>query len=139
VAVQMEAVMLCDFAADYDGRLSIMGGCITRVYARQLPAVHQLYFVARPAYLDAQEALRPHQFSVDVESPEGARVVNLGGGLQPLRTEDDPNRDPRTTLGFNLIFPLPIPLKEAGLHVVVFSFDEIVLARLPVMVELVES
>lgn len=137
MAVQMEAAMLCDFAADYGGRISILGGCVSSVQSLGFPAMHQMYFVARPAYLDDEEGLAPHTFSLVVEGPDGQELARTGGTFQGERTPEVAARNPQMTAGFNLIFPIPMPLAGPGLHIVVFTLDDNTPIRLPVDVTLV--
>ena len=125
MAVQLEAAVLCDYAAEYGGRVAMMGAFTSRVIAAQFPTLHQIYFVGRPAWLDEQEGLQPHVVELAVEDPDAAVVARLVGqavATGPAGGTDVPSH-PQMPTGMNFVLPLTLPLARPGLHVVVFSLD----------------
>ena len=119
------------------GRLNVLGGCVERdQHGRVLPAVpFSCTFVARPAYLDNEEAMSEHTFSLTILNPDDVAVAEISGRLRP---EHDPvlgARHPQMPVGFNIVLPVPVPMELPGVYVVAFLLDGNAPIRLPLIVE----
>jgi hypothetical protein len=134
--LSVEAFFLSDAAHDYSGRVSVLGAFVNLIHARELPAIHQLFVVARLAW-PYEEIGLGHQAAIEIwDEAVEQRLVRFGGEL-PQHEPDAPHAD--LPVGVNLVAPLAVQLQHDGLYSVrlVVDGDEVVDVRRPLKVVVV--
>jgi hypothetical protein len=124
---------LCDAAREYQGLASILGGFISILKVKSLPAVAHVWFAGRVGFSEA-ELLQDHLIVVTVSHDSGPELARAQ--LQLIRPPQGITASPHPELavGVNTIFPLPFPIQQEGLHWVEMTVDDINLVRLPLKI-----
>ena len=127
--MDIEIFTLCDAAADYSGRLNILGVFDT-VWVKQLPAIHPFCSVALRLRFEAIER-GSHRLALHLVDNDGAMVV------PPLEGEfgiDFPDNQQVGTI--NLVLNLgQLPLRRPGVHEVKLAVDGQVTGSVPFWVK----
>ncbi|MBI5773071.1 MAG: hypothetical protein HZA89_04920 [Verrucomicrobia bacterium] len=128
--MDVQIAVLCDAAADYNGKLCVMGSFDT-IMARQFPVVHPFCSLAlRIIFRDTDEG--PHQMRVTLINEDGKSLLpkiepkldirlpdemffatsNLVFNLQGLRFEKPGQYSIDVTLGEKMIARVPLQVLE---------------------------
>ena len=124
--------MLCDHAHQYEGKISILGGCVSIFNATDVPGFAIVTFVGRIG-LEDSDRHPDHHMQIRILNHVNAVVADLQA---PIHVDID-----GTTFfdgvmsGINIIQPLPVPFTDVGVHWVEFHFDHVLRASLPLLVQ----
>lgn len=131
--MDIEIFTLCDGAADYNGRLNILGVFDT-IHAAQLPAVHPFCAVALRIRVDSTER-GPHRLALHIVDQDGNAV------MPPLEGEFHIGLPENQPLGsINLVLNLGgLPVKRYGIHEVKLVLDGQVKGEVPFWVKPMED
>ncbi len=129
--MEILTAVLCDSAADYNGKLCILGAFDT-IWARKFPATHAHCAIAL-RFLFRDTDLGEHQFQVRFVDPDGRNA--LPSGPISLKVRIDRIPDGAFFLSRNVILNLQgLPLKEPALYSFDVTVDESIVARIPLQV-----
>lgn len=126
--MDIQVAVLCDSAADYRGKLCILGTFDT-ILAPTLPSTHPHCSIAlRVVFRDSDEGA--HKFKIRLINEDGKNIL--------------PNIEPEISVKLpenvfffsrNLIFNLQqIKFEQAGLYSIDVLIDEVMMARIPLQV-----
>jgi hypothetical protein len=123
--------LLCDSAADYGGKVSILGGFVSLIYVQTFPTPAPIQFAGRVAFTN-EEARQPHTVVIRAKNPEDEVIAEVRGEIPP----GDPSNLPAPELmgGLNVVVPMPFPIAGPGLFQVEFLVDDLLFVSLPVKV-----
>jgi hypothetical protein len=124
--------LLCDAARDYSGKVSILGGFVSILYAPEVPTISPLWFAGRVAY-SRDEVADTHVMIVRVRAEtSGEQLAEVLATQRP----QDPGRWPDSEVagGANLVFPLPFQIQSYGLYWVDLIVDGDLMLGLPLSV-----
>jgi hypothetical protein len=127
----LQGALLCDSARDYNGLVSVLGGFVSIVQAPQLPMAAPIWFAGRVG-LTNEELRQEHRIEVTAESDSGEVLAHIEWRL--LGPTGAPVPHPDLTTGFNVVTPMPFPVKEVGMYWIGMKVDEEPLVRLPLKV-----
>jgi hypothetical protein len=124
--------VICDSAADYNGKLCVLGTFDT-IYAHRFPAVHPhcalaIRVVFRP--IDQGQ----HRFRIGFIDPDGHNVLPREGEPRfEVNVTDIP--DKATFISRNFVINLQgLPLEKPALYSFDLYMDEQIVARIPLQV-----
>jgi len=123
-----EGSFLCDYAAEYGGRLTAMGVFLNLVDTQQLPVVHRMMLVSRLAFIGLSEDFE-HKFEIkfQVIDPAGSTLFALDAAA--VVPAQDLHRD--MPPGTNILVPLQVALQVPGVHQVQILLDGSLALSLP--------
>lgn len=134
--MDIQIASLCDFAADYNGKL-VVTGTFDTLAARALPVVHPMCALALRFCFTQEDAGR-HKLSINIINEDGDP---LDGKNMPIEPEFDvklPADAPFLTR--NLIMNLQgLRFPKAGIYSIDIGCDEELLMRLPLRIVHVEG
>jgi hypothetical protein len=132
--VQILLSTLCDFAADYNGKLSVIGAFDT-LGARDFPVIHPQCAYALRMFFDHEDQ-GTHQFKLKLLGPEDEEVVPAC--LVPVELHFPPNSSPFVTRNVVLNFQR-IKLDRPGLYRFVVEHNGAELQSTPLRVMLFQE
>ena len=134
--MDIQIATLCDFAADYNGKL-VVSGTFDTLAARSLPVVHPACALALRFCFTQEDAGR-HQLSINIIDEDG---VSLDPANMPIKPEFDvqlPKNAPFLTR--NLVMNLQgLRFPEDGIYSIDIGCDGEILVRLPLRVVQVQQ
>jgi len=126
--MEVLSALLCDAAADYHGKLSILGAFDTLV-VRQFPAVHPQCAIALRLLFRAGEE-GTHSFSLHLVDSDGKDVVPE---IRPRIEVKIPEH--LFFLSQNMVFNLQgIPFQSAGQYSIDVTMDGAAIASIPLQI-----
>ena len=129
--MDIQIATLCDFAADYNGKLVISGTFDTRA-ARALPVVHPACALAM-RFCFTQEDNGRHKLSINIINEDGE---SLDPNNMPIKPDFDiqlPNGAPFLTR--NMVMNLQgLRFPDDGIYSIDIGYDDEILIRLPLRV-----
>jgi hypothetical protein len=111
-APHLDLAFLCEAASESGTHLNALGIGINLVSVAQLPAMHHMTLVLRVRWFD-EIPEGDNELSVRFLGPSDDPLVQIGGSF---KTQSERSRHPELAISANMVFPVPIPLKEYGLH-----------------------
>ena len=127
--MQALAAILCDSAADYQGKLCVLGA-FDSIYAGQFPAVHPHCSLAI-RLLSRPEEEGPHEMKITLIDSDGGNVLPNGGG-PTIRFDVPEVPDETFFLSRNFVLDLNgLPLPKQGLYSFDIRVDGEIVARVP--------
>lgn len=131
--MEMLTAVLCDSAADYQGKLCILGAFDT-IWARQFPATHAQCALAL-RFLFRDEDVGEHQLQIFFVDPDGHNLMPRGPISINLRIDAIPER--AYFLSRNLVINLQgLPLREPAQYAFDLQWNGKLTARIPLQVVL---
>ncbi len=129
----VQNALLCNAAeVDPRGLVSMLGAFVDQISGAELPVRGQLWLVARLVLGAADDG--GHAFVVEVVGEGGEPVTRLDGSFQGPPPSG--NSDPDLPQGGNLVMPLTLEFRRAGLYEVRLLLDGEPRAELPLRVRL---
>ena len=129
--MDIQIASLCDFAADYQGKL-VVSGVFDTLAARALPIVHPQCALALRFCFTPDDTGR-HKLSINIIDEDG---VSLDPNNMPIEPEFEvqlPNKVPFLTR--NLILNLQgLRFPKAGIYSIDIGLDGEVMSRLPIRI-----
>ena len=127
----LQGALLCDSAADYGGKVSILGGFVSIIYVQMFPTPAPIQFAGRVAFSD-EEARQPHTIVIRAKNAEDEVIAEIRGETPP----GDPSTlaAPELMGGLNIVVPMPFPIMHPGLFQVELLVDDQLFVSLPVKV-----
>lgn len=129
--MDIQIATLCDFAADYNGKL-VISGTFDTLAARALPVVHPACSLAM-RFCFTQEDIGRHKLSINIINEDGE---SLDPNNMPIKPEFDvqlPKGAPFLTR--NIVMNLQgLRFPEDGIYSIDIGCDDEVLIRLPLRV-----
>ena len=129
----MHNALLCNAAeVDPRGLVSMLGAFVDQIVGPSLPIRGQLWLVARVILHPADDG--DHAFQVEVVGRDGEQVTRVEGtftGPPPGTSED-----PELPTGGNLVVPLALEFRRAGVYDVRLLLDGEPRSNLPLRVRL---
>ncbi|MEW6303387.1 MAG: hypothetical protein AB1705_07955 [Verrucomicrobiota bacterium] len=126
--MEVLTAVLCDSAADYNGKLCILGAFDT-IWVRRFPAAHPHCAIAlRFLFRDTDEG--KHKIAINLIDSDGRNM--LPGKVPPI--ELDLQQIPEETffLSRNFVVNLQgLPLNKPGQYSIDIVFDDSIVARIP--------
>ena len=134
--MEILTAVVCDSAADYQGKLCILGTFDT-IWARNFPATHAHCAVAlRMLFRDTD--VGEHAFQVSFVDPDGRNALPNGPIRLNVRIDRIP--DGAFFLSRNFILNLQgLPLKEPAQYSFDVTIDSKIVARIPLQVVTAEG
>lgn len=134
--MDIQIASLCDFAADYNGKL-VISGTFDTLAARALPVAHPMCALALRFCFTQEDAGR-HKLSVNIINEDGE---SLDEQNMPIEPEFDVQLPPNVPfLTRNLILNLQgLRFPAAGIYSVDIGCDDELLMRLPLRIVHVEQ
>jgi hypothetical protein len=127
----VQNALLCNAAeADPRGLVSMLGAFVDQIGGTELPVRGQLWLVARLVLSAADDG--GHAFVVEVVGQDGEPVTRLDGSFQG--PPPGLGADPDLPQGGNLVVPLALEFRRAGLYEVRLLLDGEPRAELPLRV-----
>ena len=134
--MDIQIATLCDFAADYNGKL-VISGTFDTLAARAVPVVHPSCALAMRFCFTPEDAGR-HKLSINIINEDGE---SLDPNNMPIEPEFDvqlPKNVPFLTR--NIIMNLQgLRFEEAGIYSIDIGCDGEILVRLPLRIVLVNQ
>lgn len=126
--MQLEIFAICDAAADYAGRLTVMGA-FEGIAGGQVPLARERCSVAIRMRFEHHES-GDHRLALRLLNPDGQLIVpEINAGFTVRFSRD------RSSLAVNLVFNLnQLRFAEFGEHAVELWLDDGDVARLPLMI-----
>jgi len=126
--MKVELFVLCDAAADYDGKLNILGTFDT-IWAKQVPAVHRQCAIALRARFSRIEE-GDHMVRINIVDEDGKAVVpSLDAGVHVTFGERP------SAVSMNMIFNIQgLKINEYGEYSIDLSIDGRHEASLPLYI-----
>jgi len=122
-ALGLDAAILCDAATVREGLLHILGGGITRIWRRELPAPMGLT-LALLVRVPQDLARVPHEIRVELRDGEGVQVaLSVTSFLLPPGIPVEPGESLKTAIPVSL---QAVPLGHFGRHTATIQLDGIV-------------
>jgi hypothetical protein len=129
--MDIQIASLCDFAADYNGKL-VITGVFDTLAARALPVVHPHCSLAM-RFCFTQEDVGRHKLSINIIDEDGISLDPANMPIEPEFDVDLPNNLPFLTR--NLIMNLQgLRFPNAGIYSVDLGCDGEVIQRLPIRI-----
>lgn len=125
--MEVLSAVLCDSAADYNGKLCILGAFDT-IWARQYPAVHPHCAIAlRLLFRDTDEG--KHRLSISLIDSDGKNLFQKGPVID-LEIRQVPEES--FFLSRNIVINLQgLSLPKIGLYSIDVVMDDRIIARIP--------
>ncbi len=124
--------VICDSAADYNGKLCVLGTFDT-IYAHRFPAVHPHCALALRLVFRTAD-LGDHRFRVAFIDPDGRNVLPKEGEPRfEIKVHEIPEKAAFISRNF-VINIQGLPLEKASLYSFVVHMDEQVVASIPLQV-----
>lgn len=134
--MDIQIASLCDFAADYNGKL-VVSGTFDTLAARALPVVHPNCSLALRFCFTQEDAGR-HKLSVNIIDEDGESLDEKGMPIEPEFEVQLPPNVPFVTR--NLIMNLQgLRFQKDGIYSVDIGCDDELLVRLPVRIVKVDQ
>ena len=129
IIMELILASLCDFAADYQGKLCVLGAFDT-IWSKQYPAVHPQCSVAVRLLL-REEDRGPHKLQVFFIDPDGRHLIPIEQG--PNIDFDVPPLPPESFfLSRNFVLHFQgLPLPQPGQYEIRIRIDGRTLSTLP--------
>ncbi len=129
--MDIQIAALCDFAADYHGKL-VISGTFDTLAARALPVVHPMCALALRMCFTAEDEGR-HTLSINLINEDGK---SLDPENMPIKPEFDVKLPPGTPfLTRNVIMNLQgLQFSKAGIYSIDVGVDDELLQRLPLRI-----
>ncbi len=132
--MDIQIATLCDFAADYNGKL-VISGTFDTLAARAVPVVHPTCALALRLCFTPEDAGR-HQLSINLINEDGESLDPKNMPIKPEFEVQLPQNIPFLTR--NIVLNLQgLRFNESGLYSVDIGCDDEILVRLPLRVVLV--
>ncbi len=129
--MDIQIATLCDFAADYNGKL-VISGTFDTLAARALPVVHPACALAM-RFCFTQEDNGRHKLSINIINEDGE---SLDPNNMPIKPDFDiqlPNGAPFLTR--NMVMNLQgLRFPDDGIYSIDIGYDDEILIRLPLRV-----
>lgn len=129
--MEVLTAVLCDSAADYNGKLCILGA-FDSIYAQRFPAVHPQCSIAL-RFLFRDEDKGKHKFNICLIDPDGKNVLPAGGP----KFEFEIRRIPEETFFFSQNFVINLQgllLQKPAQYSFDIRMNETIVARIPLQV-----
>ncbi|MBB5352017.1 hypothetical protein HNR46_002258 [Haloferula luteola] len=134
--MDIQIASLCDFAADYNGKL-VVSGTFDTLAARGLPVAHPMCALAL-RFCFTQEDTGRHKLSINIINEDGESLDPQNMPIEPEFEVQLPPNVPFLTR--NLIMNLQgLRFPAAGIYSVDISCDEELMMRLPLRIVHVEQ
>lgn len=136
IPMDIQIASLCDFAADYNGKL-VVSGTFDTLAARALPVVHPMCALAL-RFCFTQEDVGRHKLSINIINEDGD---SLDEKNMPIEPEFEVQLPPNTPfLTRNLIMNLQgLRFQKDGIYSVDIGCDGELVMRLPIRIVKVEQ
>jgi hypothetical protein len=130
--MEILTAVICDSAADYNGKLCVLGTFDT-IYAHRFPAVHPHCALAlRVVFRTPDEGLR--RFRISFIDPDGHNVLPREGEPRfEVNVAEIPEKAAFVSRNF-VINLQGLPLEKASLYSFDVHMDEQIVARIPLQV-----
>ncbi|TVR48970.1 MAG: hypothetical protein EA425_13330 [Puniceicoccaceae bacterium] len=129
--MELLTAVLCDSAADYNGKLCILGAFDT-IWARRFPAVHPHCSIAvRILFRDTDEGT--HQLHLALVDPDGKSMLPGGGPRINFEIRQIPEQTFFLTRNF-VINLQGMPLQSPAVYSIDLRMDDTIIARIPLQV-----
>ena len=129
--MDIQIASLCDFAADYNGKL-VVTGTFDTLAARALPVVHPMCSLAL-RFCFTQEDVGRHKLSITIINEDGAPLDENNMPIEPEFEVQLPGNVPFMTR--NLIMNLQgLRFPKAGIYSVDIGCDGELMMRLPLRI-----
>lgn len=131
----LQGALLCDAAREYNGLVSVLGGFISVLYVRQLPAPAPVWFAGRVGF-SLDELDRPHRIVVEAHFGAASAIplARAEISLTPPEGSATPVPHPELASGMNVVSPMPFLMAQEGMYRVGLTVDEVLLVELPLKV-----
>lgn len=134
--MDIQIASLCDFAADYNGKL-VVTGTFDTLAARALPVVHPMCALALRFCFTQEDAGR-HKLSINIINEDGDSLDSKNMPIEPEFDVQLPQEAPFLTR--NLIMNLQgLRFPKAGIYSIDIGCDGELLMRLPLRIVHVEG
>ncbi len=134
--MDIQIATLCDFAADYNGKM-VISGTFDTLAARALPVVHPSCALAM-RFCFTQEDVGRHKMSINIINEDGESLDPKNMPIEPEFDVQLPNGVPFLTR--NIVMNLQgLRFPEDGIYSIDISCDGEMLARLPLRVVKVDQ
>jgi hypothetical protein len=133
---KLEAAVLANSALDHGGVVSMLGAFVSRVGGPEFPVRSQLFFVGRVQWEDADYGTHVVMLLRVEHSLDGEQLARFEATMfvdPEFRTA--PGVDPQMPIGSNLVLPLFMEFRRAGMYLVTLTVNGEPLAELPLKVE----
>ncbi len=131
-----QVAVLCDYAADYQGKLCVQGAFDT-LFARQLPVVHPTSFFALRLCVTPEDA-GSHKFGVAIVDEDGTPIDKERMPFVGDLTIALPENEVFLTRNLIMGFP-PLKFEKAGNYSVDLTLDGELISRTPLRLVLAEA
>ena len=129
--MDIQIATLCDFAADYNGKLVITGTFDT-LAARALPVVHPACALAMRFCFTPEDAGR-HQLSITIINEDGEALDPNNMPIKPEFEVQVPKNTPFLTR--NIVMNLQgLRFPESGIYSIDIGCDDEIMVRLPLRI-----
>lgn len=129
--MDIQIATICDFAADYNGKL-VISGTFDTLAARAVPVVHPSCALAM-RFCFTQEDVGRHKFSINIINEDGESLDPNNMPIEPEFEVQLPNNVPFITR--NMVVNLQgLRFPTAGIYSIDIGCDGELLARLPVRI-----
>jgi len=130
----VQNALLCNAAeVDPRGLVSMLGAFVDQIGGTDLPVRGQLWLVARVVLGPADDG--GHAFVVEVVGEDGEQVTRIDGSFQGPAPGSSTDRD--LPEGGNLVVPLALEFRRAGLYEVRLLLDGEPRAEVPLAVRII--
>ncbi len=130
--MEVLTAVICDSAADYNGKLCILGTFDT-IYAHRFPAVHPHCAVALRVVFRTAD-LGDHRFRIAFIDPDGRNVLPKEGEPRfEVKVTEIPEKAAFISRNF-VVNIQGLPLEKPSLYSFVVHMDEAVMASIPLQV-----
>lgn len=134
--MDIQIATICDFAADYNGKL-VISGTFDTLAARALPVVHPACSLALRLCFTPED-LGKHKFFINIINEDGESLDPKNMPIEPEFEVQLPSDAPFLTR--NMVMNLQgMRFPEAGLYSIDIGCDGEIMVRLPIRVALVEK
>jgi hypothetical protein len=128
--MDIQSALLCDSAADYNGKLCILGSFDT-IVAHKLPAVHPQCSIAL-RILFRKEEEGQHRLRVNIVDEDGRSIIPAIDGMIEVKVPGD-----FFFISRNLVFNMQqLKFEKAGLYAVDVTVGEGQVISIPLQVKL---
>ena len=129
--MDIQIATLCDFAADYNGKL-VISGTFDTLAARALPVVHPACALAM-RFCFTQEDVGRHKLSINIINEDGESLDPANMPIEPEFEVKLPKEVPFNTR--NMVMNLQgLRFSEDGIYSIDIGYDGELMMRLPLRV-----
>jgi hypothetical protein len=129
--MDIQIATLCDFAADYNGKL-VISGTFDTLAARAVPVVHPMCALAMRFCFTPEDAGR-HKLSINIINEDGESLDPNNMPIEPEFEVQLPKNVPFLTR--NIVMNLQgLRFEEAGIYSIDIGCDGEILVRLPLRI-----